>query len=178
MDFGITRDNREESEGEMTGKCRCYINAKYYGRQAFKGGNMKGYIPCPIHEKEDETMTEIMETDMRNEVKNPFPECSKTCKVIELLGAGECENVCPDNSEAELKAMLKGQLDKIRKQFPESNNVALSISVSKDAHSDNDFIWFFVHVENVCSGSETIQESIDTVKVKLELKPDIVDSRD
>ncbi len=32
-------------------KCRCYINAKFYARQASKGGNMKGYIPCPIHEK-------------------------------------------------------------------------------------------------------------------------------
>ncbi|MBA7470139.1 hypothetical protein ES707_05417 [subsurface metagenome] len=32
-------------------KCRCYINAKYYARQAKKGGNLKGYIPCPIHEK-------------------------------------------------------------------------------------------------------------------------------
>ena len=35
-------------------KCRCYINAKYYARQANKGGNMKGYKPCPIHEKEEE----------------------------------------------------------------------------------------------------------------------------
>jgi len=33
-------------------KCRCYINLKYYARQASKGGNMKGYKPCPIHEKE------------------------------------------------------------------------------------------------------------------------------
>jgi len=31
-------------------KCRCYINAKYYARQARNGGNMKSYIPCPIHE--------------------------------------------------------------------------------------------------------------------------------
>ena len=35
-------------------KCRCYINAKYYARQARIGGNMKNYIPCPIHELEKE----------------------------------------------------------------------------------------------------------------------------
>ena len=35
-------------------KCRCYINAKYYAEQARRGGNMKGYKPCPIHELEDE----------------------------------------------------------------------------------------------------------------------------
>lgn len=23
----------------------------------------------------------------------PFPECTKTCALIEVLGAGECENV-------------------------------------------------------------------------------------
>ena len=32
-------------------KCRCYINAKYYARQAKKAGKMKGYKPCPIHER-------------------------------------------------------------------------------------------------------------------------------
>lgn len=38
---------------KSTKKCRCYINAKYYARQARIGGNMKGWLPCPIHEKED-----------------------------------------------------------------------------------------------------------------------------
>lgn len=31
-------------------KCRCYINSKYYARQARTGGaGMKNYKPCPIH---------------------------------------------------------------------------------------------------------------------------------
>lgn len=33
-------------------RCRCFINAKYYARQAFKGGQMKGYKPCQIHERQ------------------------------------------------------------------------------------------------------------------------------
>jgi hypothetical protein len=32
-------------------KCRCYINLKYYAKSVSKGGNMKGYKPCPIHDK-------------------------------------------------------------------------------------------------------------------------------
>ncbi len=39
-------------------RCRCYINAKYYARQASKGGNMKGYIPCPVHEVENKLLSE------------------------------------------------------------------------------------------------------------------------
>lgn len=38
---------------EKKPKCRCYINAKFYATQARKGGNIRGYIPCPIHEKEE-----------------------------------------------------------------------------------------------------------------------------
>ena len=26
----------------------------------------------------------------------PFPECFKYCSAVELLGVGECENVCPE----------------------------------------------------------------------------------
>ena len=26
----------------------------------------------------------------------PFPECCKWCRIIEELGAGECEYVCPE----------------------------------------------------------------------------------
>ncbi len=34
-------------------KCRCYINAGYYAKVASTGkGTMKGYKPCPIHEKD------------------------------------------------------------------------------------------------------------------------------
>lgn len=29
----------------------------------------------------------------------PFPECSKKCEVIEMLGAGECDSVCPHKTE-------------------------------------------------------------------------------
>lgn len=37
-----------------------------------------------------------------NEVKQiPFPECAKYCRVIEELGAGECENVCPEKFKTE-----------------------------------------------------------------------------
>jgi len=31
-----------------------------------------------------------------SKLKNtPFPECVKDCKAVEMLGAGECANVCP-----------------------------------------------------------------------------------
>ena len=40
-------------------KCRCYINVKYYARQANKGGNMKGYKPCPIHEIENKCQHKV-----------------------------------------------------------------------------------------------------------------------
>ncbi len=37
-----------------TTKCRCYINAKYAATYVRTRGNctLKGYIPCPVHEKE------------------------------------------------------------------------------------------------------------------------------
>jgi len=35
-------------------KCRCYINSKFYARAAKQGsGSIRGYIPCPIHERDD-----------------------------------------------------------------------------------------------------------------------------
>ncbi len=43
----------------MNNKCRCYINVKHYARQANKGGNMSGYLPCPIHENEEEKVEDI-----------------------------------------------------------------------------------------------------------------------
>jgi len=46
---GIRPENKLDKGNN---KCRCYINAKYYARQASTGGNMRGYIPCPIHETE------------------------------------------------------------------------------------------------------------------------------
>lgn len=30
----------------------------------------------------------------------PFPECAKHCGVIEILGVGECESVCPKKFDA------------------------------------------------------------------------------
>jgi hypothetical protein len=35
-------------------KCRCYINSKYAATYVRTRGNctLKGYIPCPVHEKE------------------------------------------------------------------------------------------------------------------------------
>lgn len=30
-----------------------------------------------------------------NYVSEPFPECSTSCGVVKVLGAGECESVCP-----------------------------------------------------------------------------------
>lgn len=36
------------------GKCRCYINLKYYSRVARTGqGTFRGYKPCPIHNPEE-----------------------------------------------------------------------------------------------------------------------------
>jgi len=37
-----------------TPKCRCYINLKYYAQvvSGKKCGTLRGYKPCPIHEKE------------------------------------------------------------------------------------------------------------------------------
>jgi hypothetical protein len=32
--------------------CRCHINVKTYAKQASKGGPLKGYKPCPVHERE------------------------------------------------------------------------------------------------------------------------------
>lgn len=49
----ISRLTSYQEEREMKKQCRCYINAKSYARQANKGGDMKGYIPCPIHDKQN-----------------------------------------------------------------------------------------------------------------------------
>lgn len=35
--------------------------------------------------------------------KIPFPECCKWCRVIEELGAGECENMCPEKFKEQIK---------------------------------------------------------------------------
>lgn len=36
-----------------------------------------------------------------NELKDvPFPDCCKECEVLPLLGAGECESVCPEKFKA------------------------------------------------------------------------------
>lgn len=33
-------------------RCRCYINFKYYAKQAKIGGaGMKNYKPCPVHDE-------------------------------------------------------------------------------------------------------------------------------
>ena len=31
----------------------------------------------------------------------PFPDCADGCPVIELLGVGECESVCPRKFDAD-----------------------------------------------------------------------------
>jgi hypothetical protein len=48
--INIDKAKQELEKILVTKKCRCYINSKFYARQANKCGNMKGYIPCPIHE--------------------------------------------------------------------------------------------------------------------------------
>jgi len=35
--------------------------------------------------------------------EKPWPNCSKDCKVVKELGAGECENVCPDKFKPQEK---------------------------------------------------------------------------
>jgi len=32
-----------------------------------------------------------------------WPECSKNCELIEVLGASECENVCPHRHAPDTK---------------------------------------------------------------------------
>lgn len=44
----IPQDHKPREIGAP--KCRCYINAKTYAKQAAKGGSLTGYKPCPIHE--------------------------------------------------------------------------------------------------------------------------------
>lgn len=39
------------------------------------------------------------EHEERLMVDIPFPECAKKCQVIERLGAGECESICPHKFE-------------------------------------------------------------------------------
>lgn len=29
----------------------------------------------------------------------PFPECATNCRMVKLLGVGECDSVCPDKEE-------------------------------------------------------------------------------
>ena len=37
-----------------------------------------------------------------NELRDiPFPECSVNCEMLPLLGASECDSVCPEKFEEE-----------------------------------------------------------------------------
>lgn len=39
-----------------------------------------------------------------------FPKCAKDCEVIKMLGAGECESVCPQKFDTNIEAVLSSAL--------------------------------------------------------------------
>ena len=39
--------------------------------------------------------------------KDKFPDCSKDCEAVKMLGVGECESVCPDKFKKFTNKMKK-----------------------------------------------------------------------
>ena len=50
-------------------------------------------------------------------IADDFPQCSKNCKTIKELGAGECENVCPEKFKKIADEKALKILDILEEQF-------------------------------------------------------------